>query len=65
MPQGAELLGPFSGLGSKHRNACVSDGDLPNILGLLKTVVDECSIWCMVGASNLQDRSLGHLPHNF
>jgi hypothetical protein len=65
MPQGAEFLDLFSGLGSKHRNACVFDGNLPNILGLLK----QWSMSVVYGAWRVLLISrvccLGHSPQNF
>ena len=39
----------------KHRNSCVFEGTSPNIQVLLQSVGDECSLWCMAGASNLQE----------
>jgi hypothetical protein len=36
-------------------NTCVFEGISPNIQSLLQKVVDQCSSWCMAGASNLQD----------
>jgi hypothetical protein len=41
----------------KFRNACVFEGP-SNIQSLLQKVPDECSSWCMTGASNLQDMLL-------
>jgi hypothetical protein len=56
---------PFSGLGSKHRNTCVFDGVLSNILGLLKqwlmsVVYGPC--WEIL-ISRIS--SLGRFPQNF
>ena len=65
MPQGAEFLDPFSDLGRKHRNACVFDGDLTNIMGLLKQWLMSVvyGAWRVFVTSRIC--SLGHLPQNF
>ena len=36
-------------------NTCVFEGISPNIQSLLQKVVDQCSSWCMAGASKLSD----------
>jgi hypothetical protein len=39
----------------KHRNSCVLEGIRPSIQILLQTVTNESSLWCMAGASKLQE----------
>jgi hypothetical protein len=39
----------------KHRDGCVFLGSSPQVSTLLRTVVDECILWCMTGASCLQE----------
>jgi len=46
----------------KEHNSCVFEGSQPNVQRLLISVKDEGLLWCMAGASNLQEllsRSLG------
>jgi hypothetical protein len=38
----------------KHRNTCVFEGAQPNTQVLLQAVIDECFLWCKVGAAKLQ-----------
>ncbi|RCV40403.1 hypothetical protein SETIT_9G050600v2, partial [Setaria italica] len=39
----------------KHRNDCVFDNSRPNILKVVSSVSTEGGLWCMAGASKLQE----------
>jgi len=46
----------------KHRNACVFEGAVPCVQQVRRAVVEEGSVWCLAGASALQDLLLRRLP---
>jgi hypothetical protein len=39
----------------KHMNTCVFDGACPEVQSLLYFVAEEGSLWCMAGATVLQE----------
>nr|TKV94710.1 hypothetical protein SEVIR_9G313500v2 [Setaria viridis] len=39
----------------KHQNSCMYEGLASNLPNLIQVVADECTLWCMVGASKLQE----------
>ena len=39
----------------KHRNVCVFEGAFPNVQDVLHAVTIEGFLWCMAGASALQE----------
>jgi hypothetical protein len=45
----------------KHRNSCVFYNGRPCISDLLRKIVEECKMWCMAGASKLQEFLVGSL----
>jgi hypothetical protein len=46
----------------KHRNACVFEGGVPCTQRVQSVVIEEGSVWCLAGASALQDLLLCQLP---
>ena len=45
----------------KHRNACVFEGDRPNLDRLLQAFKDEHHLWCLAGARSLSSLSAGQV----
>jgi len=45
----------------KHRNACVFEGDRPNLNRLLQAFKDEHHLWCLAGARSLSSLSAGQV----
>jgi hypothetical protein len=45
----------------KHRNVCVFEGTSPNVQEVLHAVTIEGFLWCMAGASALQELLLQSL----
>jgi hypothetical protein len=39
----------------KHRNDCVFEGERPSVEVVLQKIANESSLWCMAGASALQE----------
>ncbi|WVZ94059.1 hypothetical protein U9M48_040001, partial [Paspalum notatum var. saurae] len=39
----------------KHRNACVFEGGRPNVQAVLLSVTEEGRLWCLAGATRLQE----------
>lgn len=39
----------------KHRNACVSNGVTPSMADVILSITNEGTLWCMAGASRLQE----------
>lgn len=48
----------------KHRNSCVFENGRPCIPDLLRRIAQECNLWCMTGASKLQELLAGSLSNN-
>jgi hypothetical protein len=46
----------------KHRNACVFEGVVPCTQRVQSAVIEEGNVWCLAGASALQDLLLRKLP---
>ena len=46
----------------KHRNACVFEGVVPCTQRVQSAVIEEGNVWCLAGASALQDLLLRQLP---
>lgn len=45
----------------KHRNAAVFERISPYVQFVLQMTEEECQLWCLAGASALQELILGHL----
>ena len=46
----------------KHRNSCVFDNSRPSVEEVLKAVNVEGGLWCLAGASKLQELVFGSVP---
>jgi hypothetical protein len=46
----------------KHHNACVFEGVVPRTQRVQSVVIEEGSVWCLAGASAMQDLLLRQLP---